>query len=488
MINARIISPAVIIEGDRAGIAYAEISTGEFATTQITDGGGILNLVRQELARLQPREILIPRQGSWKERDAGQSDNRPEAALSEMGEMNFTTWASHRFEETTARQELMEHFGVRTLQGFGCEGKPLAIRAAGAALSYLKDTQQGLLPQIIGLRTYATDRFMAMDPSTWRNLEITETLRRERRGSLLGVIDETTTAMGGRLLLTRLAQPLLDIDVLGDTVGSGAGFCRGWYSARTNPCSAAPCAGSGTDDQPGFGRPCFTPRFGGHPHGIGDCAGIRASAGRRVLVWTTLLAGLTPVSEVATLIATAIVDDPPAQLSAGGLIRPGFSAELDGIILASKGAREWIAGLQENERERTGIKTLKVGYNKVFGYYLEVTKANVNLVPEHYIRKQTLVNSERYITPELKEYESLVLNAQERISELESRLFREINQRIAVHAAALLATAQALAHIDVAASLADVAVRYQYTRPTFDEMPSYEYSGWTPSGGRKNPA
>ena len=215
---------SVIIDGDRAGIAYAEISTGEFATTQINDGGGILNAVRQELARLQPREILIPRQGSWKERDSGQSDNRPEAALSQGNASNFTSWASHRFEETTARQVLTQHFGVRTLQGFGCEGKPLAIRAAGAALSYLKDTQQGMLPQIIGLRTYATDRFMAMDPSTWRNLEITETLRRERIGSLLGVVDETTTAMGGRLLLTRLAQPLLDIDVLVTRLDQVQGF------------------------------------------------------------------------------------------------------------------------------------------------------------------------------------------------------------------------------------------------------------------------
>lgn len=467
---------ALIIEGDRAGIAYAEISTGEFATTQITDGGGILNLVRQELARLQPREILIPRQGSWKERDAGQSDTRPEAALTQWSEMNFTSWASHRFEEATARQRLMEHFGVRTLQGFGCEGKPLAIRAAGAALSYLKDTQQGLLPQIIGLRTYATDRFMAMDPSTWRNLEITETLRRERRGSLLGVIDETTTAMGGRLLLTRLAQPLLDIDVLVTRLDQVQGFVedgilRGQIRALLRR----------VPDLERMTNRVLTDRAAPR-----DLVGIRTALESVPELRTrleqapslmTLLSGLTPVTEVATLIATALVDDPPAQLSAGGLIRPGFSAELDGIILASKDAREWIAGLQEDERERTGIRTLKVGYNKVFGYYLEVTKANVNLVPEHYIRKQTLVNSERYITPELKEYESLVLNAQERIAELESRLFREINQRIAVHAAPLLATAQALAHIDVAASLADVAVRYQYSRPTFEETPVMNIQG-----------
>ena len=174
----------VVVEGDRAGVAYAEISTGEFATTQLSDGatGDILHLVRQELARLQPREVLIPKVGSWKERDADQQPRRPEDALIGTLPCLFTPWPGYRFEESTARQALMETFGVRTLQGFGCEGKPLAIRAAGAAISYLRETQQGLLPQITGLTTYATDGFMAIDHSTWRNLEITETLRGDRTG------------------------------------------------------------------------------------------------------------------------------------------------------------------------------------------------------------------------------------------------------------------------------------------------------------------
>jgi DNA mismatch repair protein MutS len=425
---------------------------------------------------LRPREIIIPKQGSWKERDTGHTDARPEASLTLGIEANFTSWASHRFELTTARQNLLEHFGVRTLQGFGCEGKPLAIRAAGAALSYLQDTQQGVLPQIIGLRTYATDQYMAMDPSTWRNLEITETLRRERRGSLLGVIDETTTAMGGRLLLSRLAQPLLDMQTLITRLDQVQGFVEdGVLRVRTKALLR------GIPDLERMTNRVLasraTPR---------DLVGIRAALEAVPEIRAnleengglqTLLEGLTPVTEVAALIASAIVDDPPNQLNAGGLIRRGFSAELDGILLASKDAREWIAGLQEKERERTAIKTLKVGYNKVFGYYLEVTKANVNLVPDHYIRKQTLVNSERYITPELKEYESLVLNAQERIAELEARIFREINQRIAVQTPALLATAQAIARIDVAASLAEVAVNYHYTRPTFEDMPIMDIRG-----------
>ncbi len=462
---------AVVVEGERAGIAYAEISTGEFATTQLSDGStqNVLSLVRQELARLRPREVLIPKVGSWKERDPDDRVPRPEMTLQDAVSAQVTPWPGYRFEESAARQALMAHFQVRTLQGFGCEGKPLAVRAAGAALSYLEETQQGLLPQITGLRTYATDHFMAIDASTWRNLEITETLRREKSGSLLGVLDETLTAMGGRLLLMRLAQPLLDIDVLEQRLDQVQGFYDdGVLRAK---------ARAALKRVPDLER--MTTRVLASRATPRDLEGIRTALGSvpelvgllHAAGVESLLDGLSPVDDVRALISEAVVDDPPAQLSAGGLIRPGFSSELDGIVLASKDAREWIAGLEQKERRRTGIKNLKVGYNKVFGYYIEVTKANTASVPDHYIRKQTLVNSERYITPELKEYESLVLNAEERISELESRLFAEICQRVSARAAELIETAQALARIDVAAALAEIAVHQHYVRPTFEETP-----------------
>ncbi len=490
---------AVVIEGQRAGLAYAEISTGEFATTQL-EADDILNATRQELARLQPREVLIPKTGTWKERDPEQPATRPEEMLPGLLPMHFTPWAAYRFEETAARQVLLEHFGVRTLQGFGCEGKPLAVRAAGATLAYLQETQQGLLPQIIGLRTYATDHFMGIDASTWRNLEITETLRGEKHGSLLGVIDATLTPMGGRLLRARLAQPLLDIPELEARLDQVQGFVDdGILRAQVRQALKRIPDLERMTTRVLAGR--ATPR---------DLIGIRAAlevvpelrerieaangrisevANGRISEWANqqigesgngfgeLLEGLEALPEIASLIAEAIVDDPPAQVSAGGVIRSGFSAELDGVILATKDARDWIAGLENKERARTGIKNLKVGYNKVFGYYLEVTKANVNLVPDHYIRKQTLVNAERYITPELKEYENLVLNAEERIAELEARLFREVCERIAARATALLATAQALARLDVAAALADVAARYHYVRPTFEVAPVLTIEG-----------
>ncbi|MBN1249440.1 MAG: DNA mismatch repair protein MutS [Anaerolineae bacterium] len=462
---------AVVIDGDRAGIAYAEISTGAFATTQLTDGSAedIVHLARQELTRLQPREVLIPKVGSWKERDPDQQAHRPEESLKGTVSAVFTPWAGYRFEETTARQALMEHFGVRTLQGFGCAGKPLAIRAAGAALSYLQETQQGLLPQITGLQTYATDRFMAIDASTWRNLEITETLRREKSGSLLGVLDETITPMGGRLLLTRLAQPLLDIPALEARLTQVQGFYDdGVLRVRTRDLLKAVPDLERMSNRVLAGRASPRDLEGIRTalQAVPQLAALLEEAGQR-----TLAEGLNPVEDALDLISRAIVDDPPAQLSSGGLIRPGFSSELDGIVLASRDARDWIAGLEQKERARTGIKSLKVGYNKVFGYYLEVTKANTEHVPDHYIRKQTLVNSERYITPELKEYESIVLNAEERISELESRLFTEICQRVGTYASDLLETAQAFACIDVAASLAEIAVRNHYVRPTFEEAP-----------------
>jgi len=483
---------AVVIDGKRAGVAYAEISTGEFAATQLEADGDILSVTRQELARLHPREVLIPKVGTWKDRDPDQPATRIEETLAGTLAAQCTPWPGYRFEETAARQTLLEHFHVQTLQGFGCEGKPLAIRAAGAALAYLQETQQGLLPQITGLHTYTTDRFMGIDASTWRNLEVTETLRGQKQGSLLGVIDATSTPMGGRLLRARLAQPLLDIPELEARLDQVQGFVNdGILRAQVRQALKRIPDLERMTTRVLAGR--ATPR---------DLTGIRAtlevvpelrekleSANQRIseLVLSAsegsangfgeLLEGLEALPEIAGLIADAIVDEPPAQVSAGGLIRPGFSAELDGILLATKDARDWIAGLENKERNRTGIKNLKVGYNKVFGYYLEVTKSNVSLVPDHYIRKQTLVNSERYITPELKEYESLVLNAEERIAELETRLFREICERVAARAQVLLATAQALARMDVAASLAEVAARQHYVRPTFETEPVFVIEG-----------
>ena len=444
---------AVVVEDERAGLAYTDITTGEFATAQLDAGE-----VRQELARLQPRECLMPDDAG------GQSpiSNLQSTILS----THVTPLPAYRFEPGAAQQVLLDHFGVATLDGFGCAGRPLAIRAAGAIIHYLRETQKGALAQIVSLSTYSTARFMTLDATTRRNLELTETLReRQVRGSLLGVLDLTLTPMGGRLLRARLAQPLLD---------------RAELEARLDQVQAfyEDAIVRGRVRQALKGMPDLERLTNRVLAGIArprDLTGIRKTLeivpelGEALTQFairnSQFVSSLDPCAKVVSLIASAIVDDPPANISAGGVIRPGFSAELDSIATAARDAKAWVANLEREERERTGVKNLKVGYNKVFGYYIEITKANLSATPDDYIRKQTLVNAERFITPELKEYEALILNAEERQAEIEARLFREVCQQVGARAGSLLKTARALARLDVAAALAEAAVRNRYVRP-----------------------
>jgi DNA mismatch repair protein MutS len=437
---------SVVIEDERAGLAYADITTGEFATTQMDAAE-----VEQELARLQPRECLVPD-------DAGERAPIPNLQFL-IPNIHVTPLPVYRFELGSAQQTLLDHFGVATLDGFGCAGKPSAIRAAGALVHYLRETQKGALAQIVGLNTYTTARFMTLDTATRRNLELTETIReRKTHGSLLGILDLTQTPMGGRLLRMRLAQPLLDRAALEARLDEAQAFyddtiLRGRVREALK----------GVPDLERLTNRTLTgiatPR---------DLVGIRKSlevVPDLLELWAQFVPSLDPCDDVVTLIASAIADDPPASLSAGGAIRSGFSAELDGIAIAARDARGWVAGLEKRERERTGIRNLKVGYNKVFGYYIEVTQSNLSAVPDDYIRKQTLVNAERFITPELKEYEALILNAEERQAEIEARLFKDICQQVGAQGGALLKTARTLAQLDVATALAEVAVRNRYVRP-----------------------
>lgn len=472
---------AVVVDDGRAGLAYADITTGEFATTQLS-----ANEVEQELARLQPRECLVPeRQGIGGRKQApggGKQEmgvEHPVPGVAPSG-THVTPLAAYRFELAAARQALLDHFGVATLDGFGCTGKPLAIRAAGAVVHYLRETQKGALAQVVSLGTYATARFMTLDTATRRNLELTETIReRKPQGSLLGVLDATLTPMGGRLLRMRLVQPLLDRSELEARLDQVQAFyddtiLRGRMrealkgvpdlerlTNRVLTGVAAP------RDLVGIGKALGAVRRIGGEGGEGqeepDAANLQAMLASSLPA--SLISSLDPCDDIASLIASAIADDPPANLSAGGVIRPGFSSELDSIATAAGDAKGWVASLEKRERERTGIRNLKVGYNKVFGYYIEVTKSNLDAAPEEYIRKQTLVNAERFITPELKEYEALILNAEERQAEVETRLFKEICQQVGARSGPLLKTARALARLDVAATLAEVAVRNRYVRP-----------------------
>ncbi len=433
----------------KAGIAYVDITTGEFAVTELSSDD-IPSAVRAELVRLRPAEILHP--------DTIKLQNGIPG--------HFTPWPDWRFETGRCGERLLDHFGAATLDGFGLQNKTLSIRAAGAILYYLSETQPAALNLLTSLNSYQISDFMNLDAATRRNLELVETIRSgEVHGSLLGMLDHTVTPMGKRQIRQWVSKPLLKVDAIRqrqDQVDYFVqdGLLRGEIRARMKPL--------GDLER-------LTNRIIGGTATPRDLFALRQALERLPELSQLLPAFDTPLVPVLAdfdlcleeigLLQAGISDDPPATLQNVGVIRPGFSAELDGVVERSQHAREWIANLESVERQRSGIKSLKVGYNKVFGYYLEVTQANANLVPAEYIRKQTLVNAERYITPELKEYETLVLNAEERIHEIEARIFREICTRLAKSAAKLIATARAIAVIDILASLAETAALGGYTRP-----------------------
>jgi DNA mismatch repair protein MutS len=445
---------ALVIEGNRAGIAYADITTGEFATTQLS-GDDVEQAVVEELERLRPAECLIQDE---------------EFEIQDLG-IHFSPYEGWRFELGNARQALLDHFEVASLAGYGCEGLPLAIRAAGVIVQYLRETQKAALAQLSDLRTYSTSEFMTLDASTRRNLELTQTIRTGSvKGSLLGVLDATVTAMGGRLLRQWLNQPLLDVDKLEQRLDAVEALYRDTPTRMQVIALLKELADLERLTSRVVQRIAVPRDLVGIRKSLEKVPQIREALSQLKGVrdghpLQTVLSQLDPCEEIASLIGEAIVDDPPATLASGGVIKPGFSAELDSVIAASRDAKRWVANLEQTERKRTGIKSLKVGYNKVFGYYIEVTKAHLDAVPEEYIRKQTLVNAERFITPKLKEYESLILNAQERILDIEARLFHEVCDQVAAAAERLLSTARALAHLDVYAALAEVAIRNNYVRP-----------------------
>jgi DNA mismatch repair protein MutS len=439
----------ITVQENKAGIAYADITTGEFAVTEI-QGEDILGLLRAELMRLRPAEILLP--------------EGLDLANELLG--HLTRWPSWRFESGRCSDSLMKHLQSGSLDGFGLRGMHLAIRSAGAVLQYLQETQPGALKLLAGISTYSLDDFMTLDAATRRNLELTETIRDGKvEGSLLSVLDHTVTPMGKRLLRQWVSKPLLDLKRIqkrqeGVRCLVENGMLRAELRAALKPLADLErlinraLSGSALPrDLVAIrstlaGLPAVLALFPDNDHPL-------ASALKRLHL----------CSSEHALLEAAIEADPPATLSNTGVIRPGYSAELDGVLESSRHAREWIANLEKVERDRTGIKTLKVGYNKVFGYYIEITRSNAEMAPDNYIRKQTLVNAERYITPEMKEYETLVLNAEDRIREIEVRLFKGICSQLGAASRPVLETARSLAELDVLASLAETAARHSYICP-----------------------
>lgn len=475
--------------GETAGIAYCDITTSEFAATQITTNSRseLERRIGEEISRLQPSE-LIPI--DWQ---PAESDLH---GLLDVLKPVVSAVEPWQVELETATQSLRRHFQVATLDGFGLYGRPQGVRAAAGVLAYLRDMQPAALAQLTNLHSYAIGEFMTLDESTRRNLELTETIRSgDVKGSLLDVVDRTLTPMGGRLLRRWLSQPLLDVNAIQKRLDAvqalfddtalrlelrdalqGLGDVERWTN-RVVQGVALP------RDLVGIREvlrnvPAIKQLTGEEIRSFINVVGGPDQKPIQLpnLSITSLIDKLPECEQVLHLLQSAIAEEPPATLATPGIICGGFSAELDELVHKSRHAKEWIANLERTERDRLDIKSLKVGYNKVFGYYIEITHTHLDKVPSDYIRKQTLTNAERYITPDLKEYEALVLNADERRLDIEQQLFRELCTQVAASARQLLQLATLLAELDVYASLAEVALNRRYVRPTVDEGPSLEIS------------
>ncbi len=507
----------VIVGRGAVGIAYVDITTGEFAVTQFSTPEPELAL-QQEIARVGPAEVIIEadysRLGSRKRRwlatvmnekkvtkigsngdanaDIPELEEDDEDDIAPLTKLltgvagHVTPYDARYFTEDDARHRLLTHFDIASLEGFGCAHLPLAVRAAGAVLAYLQETQKELLRQLTSLETYSISGFMTLDPYTRRNLELFESGRSGSvKGSLLWVLDKTRSPMGGRLIRRWIGQPLLDLGMLQQRQ-QVISELLGNTLLQARLAEALRKAGDIERLINRVRQRIATPR-----DLVALASGLRAATEVQTTLQeeahedtdaeetasvahmpslARLVERLADNQDVIELIERALVDEPPASTSEGGVIRPGFSAELDSIKHASQDGQQWMAELEQRERRRTGISNLKVGYNKVFGYYIEVTNSNLSRVPQDYIRKQTLSTGERYITPDLKEYETLILNAQDRIGKMESELFAQLRADIAIHSAErIIDTAHALAEIDVYLSLAEVAAQHSYCRPQLND-------------------
>ncbi|MGF1460222.1 MAG: DNA mismatch repair protein MutS [Leptolyngbyaceae cyanobacterium] len=454
---------AVVMAGQHWGLAYADVSTGEFFTTQHTD----LEQVGQELMRLQPSETLLPTDAPDLRamlRPGEASDQLPDCLPRQFC---YTLRSQGAFSHTEARQRLLQTFRLRSLEGIGCEHLPLAVRAAGGLLEYLEDTQKETHVPLQLLSTYMLSDFLVLDYQTRRNLEITQTCRDGTyNGSLLWALDRTVTAMGGRTLRRWLLQPLLSVEQIQERQATihelvDNGTLRTALQQQLKQIydleRLAGRAGSGTAN----GR---------------DLVALADSFARLPILAALVEVAHSPylqalqtvppeLEQLGDTLRSHLVESPPLYLTEGNLIRPGVNPELDNLRDQVKGDQDWIAQLEPSERQRTGISTLKVGFNKAFGYYIGISRSKSDQAPEDYIRKQTLTNEERYITPELKEREARVFNTQEQIHSLEYEIFQQLRELVGHHADLIRQIARGVAAADVLAGLAEVAIYQGYCCP-----------------------
>lgn len=453
----------IYMDKDGFGISYSDITTGDLYTTEIANNNtNIENKLLDELAKIQPTEIIVNSFLYENEKLIKKIKDRFNLVLN-----TYHDWA---FEISHCKNKILNHFNVLTLEGFGIENKKYSTSSLGGLLEYLTETQKIVLSHLNTVRYYSMDKYMVLDINTRRNLELTETMRdKSKKGSLLWLLDKTSTAMGARLLKKWIEEPLLDRTKIIERLNA----VKFLYNNKDTVDSLKDLLKSIYDMERLMGRISY-----GNCNGrdlislkdsikvIPDIKDILISADTKLLV--KLGNEIDELMDVYNLIEDSIIDEPPLTIKEGGIIKPQYDETLKELKEASAKGKEWLSSLEENEKLRTGIKSLKVGYNKVFGYYIEVTKTNIKNVPDNYMRKQTLANSERYITPELKDMESKILGAEEKSMNIEYQIFMEIRDRIRNEVKRIQFCAHIISCIDCLLSLAIIAFNNNYIMPTLN--------------------
>ena len=443
----------------KIGMSVADVTTGDYYLTELED----IRKLQDEINKYAPSELICNEQFFVSGFDIEDLKNRLNVSVYSL--------APHYFDEEGCKKLLKKHFGVNSLQGPGIEDFPVGLIAAGALLQYLYEMQKTSLSHFTHIYPYLTSKYMLLDSSTRRNLELIETLReKQKKGSLLGVLDRTKTAMGGRLLRKYIEQPLIDKEKIARRLDAVEALCRKSVDRE----ELREYLHTIYDLERLLGKVSYktaNPR---------DLIAFRNSLSMLPSLRTILAdfeapllkdiyANMDPLEDIHRLIENAIEEEPPIALKEGGIIKEGFHETIDALRKAKTDGKKWLAALEEEDRERTGIKNLRIKYNKVFGYYFEVTNSYKDQVPEDYVRKQTLANAERYTTPRLKELEDSILNAEDKLFGLEYDLFCEIRDAIANEVERIQKTARAVARLDVFTSLSFVAEQNHYVRPALND-------------------
>lgn len=449
----------IVYIADRYGVSVADITTGDYFVTELPDGGKL----KDEIYRFMPSEIIC--------NEAFYMSGLDLEDLKERFHMAVYSLESWYFDDTACREKLMEHFKVSSLAGLGLSDYDCGVLSAGALLQYLLETQKNDLSHMTRITPYTTGKYMMLDSSTRRNLELCETLReKQKRGSLLWVLDKTKTAMGARMLRKFIEQPLIEKQEILRRLDAVEELKQSAISREEIREYLSPVYDLErliTRITYGTANPRDLTAFAGSLSMLPPIRYLLEEMESSLL--KDIYAELDPLEDLCTLVQNAIADEPPLAMKEGGIIRDGYNEEVDTLRRAKSEGKDWLAKLEQDEREKTGIKTLRIKYNKVFGYYLEVTNSYKELVPDYYTRKQTLANAERYITPELKELEDTILGAEDKLYALEYELYCTIRDAIAAEVKRIQTTAKAIASLDVFSSFALVAERNNYVRPKINE-------------------